>query len=105
MPVVAARAPRKVLGSGNANVSSSPTSRKAESKYTGGNPVCVRPIPPWQKGIGEFFCQSSKHSEKENQVSDDEEPGCSGIEKHRRKARPLPPYSTEHEASSEEEQM
>ncbi|XP_061451044.1 PCNA-associated factor isoform X2 [Rhineura floridana] len=101
--VVAARAPRKVLGSGNANVGSSPASRKAESKYTGGNPVCTRPTPPWQKGIGEFFRQSPKHLEKENQVS--EEPGCSGIGKHRRKARPLSPYPGEHEAPSEDEQM
>ncbi|XP_053127798.1 PCNA-associated factor [Hemicordylus capensis] len=102
--VVAARAPRKVLGSGNANVGSTPTSRKAESKYAGGNPVCVRPTPPWQKGIGEFFSHSPKHLEKENQISE-EEPGCSGIGKRRRKARPLPPYPAEHEASSEDEQM
>uniref|UniRef100_R4GB03 PCNA-associated factor n=1 Tax=Anolis carolinensis TaxID=28377 RepID=R4GB03_ANOCA len=53
--------------------------RKGESKYAGGNPVCVRPTPPWQKGIGEFFTQSPKHSEKENHILDDEEPGCSGI--------------------------
>ncbi|KAF7237818.1 PCNA-associated factor [Varanus komodoensis] len=84
MLVVAARAPRKVLGSGNANIRSSPTSRKAESKYSGGNPVCMRPTPPWQKGIGEFFGQSSKRSEKENQASE-EEPGCSGIGRRRRK--------------------
>ncbi|XP_060611581.1 PCNA-associated factor [Anolis sagrei] len=77
--VVAARAPRKVLGSGSANLTSSPPSRKGENKYAGGNPVCVRPTPPWQKGIGEFFTQSSKHSEKENHILDDEQPGCSGI--------------------------
>uniref|UniRef100_A0A8D0B6S2 PCNA-associated factor n=1 Tax=Salvator merianae TaxID=96440 RepID=A0A8D0B6S2_SALMN len=98
--VVAARAPRKALGSGNANMGSPSTSRK-ESKYAGGNPVCVRPTPPWQKGIGEFFHQSPKHSEKENQVSD-EEPGCSGIGKRRRKARPLPPCSADHETSDDD---
>uniref|UniRef100_A0A8D2JE60 PCNA-associated factor n=1 Tax=Varanus komodoensis TaxID=61221 RepID=A0A8D2JE60_VARKO len=53
------------------------------SKYSGGNPVCMRPTPPWQKGIGEFFGQSSKRSEKENQASE-EEPGCSGIGRRRR---------------------
>uniref|UniRef100_A0ABM5EYM5 PCNA-associated factor n=1 Tax=Pogona vitticeps TaxID=103695 RepID=A0ABM5EYM5_9SAUR len=102
--VVAARAPRKVLGSGSANVSPSSTSRKSESKYAGGNPVCVRPIPPWQKGIGEFFRQPSKHLEKENQPSD-EEPGCSGIKKSRRKARPLPPYPEDHGTLSEDDQV
>ncbi|XP_077173938.1 PCNA-associated factor [Paroedura picta] len=100
--VVAARAPRKVLGSSSSNVDSSPSSRKAESKYAGGNPVCVRPTPPWQKGIGEFFSQSSKRSEKENQVSD-EEPGCSGIGKRRRKAVPLPPCPGEHDASDDDQ--
>ncbi|CAI5792973.1 PCNA-associated factor [Podarcis lilfordi] len=101
--VVAARAPRKVLGSGNADLGSSPISRKAESKYAGGNPVCVRPTPPWQKGIGEFFTQSPKHLEKENQVP--EEPGCSGIGKHRRKARPLSPHPAEDGSPSEDDQM
>ncbi|KAL8197175.1 UNVERIFIED_CONTAM: hypothetical protein K2H54_014703 [Gekko kuhli] len=99
--VVAARAPRKVFGSSSANVDSSP-SRKAESKYAGGNPVCARPTPPWQKGIGEFFSQTSKCSEKENQVSD-EEPGCSGIGKRRRKAIPLPPCPAEHDASDDDQ--
>ncbi|ETE66567.1 PCNA-associated factor, partial [Ophiophagus hannah] len=72
---VAARAPRKALGSGQANVSSSPTSRKAENKYAGGNPVCVRPTPSWQKGIGEFFRQTPNRREKENHNLE-EEPGC-----------------------------
>ncbi|XP_054858887.1 PCNA-associated factor [Eublepharis macularius] len=100
--VVAARAPRKVLTSSSSNLNSSPTSRKAESKYAGGNPVCVRPTPSWQKGIGEFFGQSSKRSEKENQILD-EEPGCSGIGQRRRKALPLPPCPTENEATSDDE--
>ncbi|XP_063169956.1 PCNA-associated factor [Candoia aspera] len=102
--VVAARAPRKVLGSGPANVSPSPTSRKAESKYAGGNPVCVRPTPPWQKGIGEFFRQTPNLLEKENQNSE-EEPGCSEIGKRRKKARPLPPCPLEQEELSEDDQM
>ncbi|KAM7337393.1 hypothetical protein ACRRTK_003512 [Alexandromys fortis] len=76
--VVASRAPRKVLGSSTfVTNSSSCSSRKAENKYAGGNPVCVRPTPKWQKGIGEFFRLSPKDPEKENQVP--EEAGCSGL--------------------------
>ncbi|XP_006899686.1 PREDICTED: PCNA-associated factor [Elephantulus edwardii] len=65
--VVVARAPRKVPVSPCSATSSTPlSSRKAENKYAGGNPVCVRPTPKWQKGIREFFSLSSKDSEKEN---------------------------------------
>ncbi|XP_049634509.1 PCNA-associated factor [Suncus etruscus] len=91
--VVASRAPRKVFGSSvvatNSRSSSSSSSRKAENKYAGGNPVCVRPTPKWQKGIGEFFRQSPKESDKENWIS--EEAGSSGLGKAKRKARPLQP--------------
>ncbi|XP_055983634.1 PCNA-associated factor [Sorex fumeus] len=94
--VVASRAPRKVLGSTSAatNSTSSPSSRK-ENKYAGGNPVCVRPTPKWQKGIGEFFRQSPKDLEKENWVP--EEPGSSGLGKIKRKASPLQPDHTDDE--------
>ncbi|XP_032336856.1 PCNA-associated factor isoform X2 [Camelus ferus] len=93
--VVASRAPRKVLGSStSANNSTSFSSRK-ENKYAGGNPVCVRPTPKWQKGIGEFFRLSPKDSEKENRIS--EEAGSSGLGKAKRKARPLPPDHTDDE--------
>ncbi|XP_064123490.1 PCNA-associated factor isoform X2 [Loxodonta africana] len=82
--VVASRAPRKVLGSStSATNTASPSSRKAENKYAGGNPVCVRPTPKWQKGIGEFFSLSSKDSEKENRIP--EEAGSSGLGKAKRK--------------------
>ncbi|KFO26006.1 PCNA-associated factor [Fukomys damarensis] len=83
--VVASRAPRKVLGSSTcANNSSSFSSlKKAENKYSGGNPVCVRPTPKWQKGIGEFFRLSSKDSEKENRIPED--PGSSGLGKTKKK--------------------
>ncbi|XP_032089257.1 PCNA-associated factor-like [Thamnophis elegans] len=101
--VVAARAPRKALVSGQVNVSSSPASRKGESKYAGGNPVCVRPTPTWQKGIGEFFRQTPNRREKENHNSE-EEPGCSEIGKRRKRARPLPPCPAEQE-ESEDDQM
>ncbi|XP_037767407.1 PCNA-associated factor isoform X1 [Chelonia mydas] len=103
--VVAARAPRKALGSSSANAGPSPPAKKVESKYAGGNPVCVRPTPTWQKGIGEFFRQSSRHAEKENQMPDDEEAGSSGIGRLTKKARPLTPDPTEDDASSEDEQI
>ncbi|XP_001375098.1 PCNA-associated factor [Monodelphis domestica] len=102
--VVAARAPRKVLGhSSFANSSPSPLSRKAESKYAGGNPVCVRPTPTWQKGIGEFFGMSSKPSEKENQIPDEAEAGSSGLGKPKRKSYPLRPDPTEDDECPDEE--
>ncbi|XP_006770843.1 PREDICTED: PCNA-associated factor [Myotis davidii] len=94
--VVAARAPRKVLGSSTSAANfTSPSSRKAENKYAGGNPVCVRPTPKWQKGIGEFFRLSPKDSEKENRIP--EEAGSSGLGKGKRKVHPLPPDDTDDE--------
>uniref|UniRef100_A0ABI7ZM77 PCNA-associated factor n=1 Tax=Felis catus TaxID=9685 RepID=A0ABI7ZM77_FELCA len=66
-----------------------------ENKYAGGNPVCVRPTPKWQKGIGEFFGLSPKDSDKENRIP--EEAGSSGLGKAKRKARPLPPDHTDDE--------
>lgn len=61
----------------------------AKNKYTGGNPVCPRPTPTWQKGIGDFFGGPPRKPEKENQkprmVEDDEEAGGSGISKASRK--------------------
>jgi hypothetical protein len=57
---VAAKAPRKVLGapsgsprSSSGGLSSPSTSKVA--KYAGGNPVCTRPTPDWQKGISTFL--------------------------------------------------
>uniref|UniRef100_A0ABI7ZKE8 PCNA-associated factor n=1 Tax=Felis catus TaxID=9685 RepID=A0ABI7ZKE8_FELCA len=94
--LVASRAPRKVLGSStSASNSASLSSRKVENKYAGGNPVCVRPTPKWQKGIGEFFGLSPKDSDKENRIP--EEAGSSGLGKAKRKARPLPPDHTDDE--------
>ncbi|KAG9489533.1 hypothetical protein GDO78_005487 [Eleutherodactylus coqui] len=65
---------------------------EAEGKYAGGNPVCIRPTPKWQKGIGDFFgSPSTSPTEKENRIpSDDEEAGGSGVGKAPRKSRPLP---------------
>ena len=71
--VVTARAPRKALGggsSGNSSLCSSPSSSK--NKYAGGNSVCDRPTPDWQKGIGGFLLQSPKAKGKENSTPSDE---------------------------------
>ncbi|XP_037306981.2 PCNA-associated factor [Pungitius pungitius] len=93
---VAAAAPRKSLGSSSANsassASSSHPSTPAKGKYAGGNPVCPRPTPTWQKGIGDFFGGPPRKPEKENQRpqedEDEEEAGGSGMTS--RKSRPLP---------------
>lgn len=112
---VAAAAPRKSLGSSSANASSSSSSSStpgqswsrphiqtlhdvteaelfwftAKGKYAGGNPVCPRPTPTWQKGIGDFFGGPPRKPEKENQkpqeVEDEEEAGGSGMSKASRK--------------------
>ncbi|KAJ8002959.1 hypothetical protein DPEC_G00164370 [Dallia pectoralis] len=91
---VAASAPRKSLGaSSSANASSSShADTPAKNKFAGGNPVCPRPTPTWQKGIGDFFGGTSRKPEKENQLpqSDDEGAGSSGVSKASRKSRPLP---------------
>uniref|UniRef100_A0A3Q0SNZ4 PCNA-associated factor n=1 Tax=Amphilophus citrinellus TaxID=61819 RepID=A0A3Q0SNZ4_AMPCI len=76
--------------------------RKAKSKYAGGNPVCPRPTPTWQKGIGDFFGGAPRkmEKEKENQrpqeVEDDEEAGGSGMSK----ATPHRPRKPEHSPPS-----
>ncbi|KAM4574028.1 PCNA-associated factor [Odontesthes bonariensis] len=93
---VAATAPRKSLGSSSANSAScsSQASNLAKNKYAGGNSVCPRPTPTWQKGIGDFFGGPPRKPEKENQmpcgVEDGEEAGGSGMSKASRKSRPLP---------------
>lgn len=92
---VAASAPRKSLGASSSNATSnSQSSTPAKNKYAGGNPVCPRPTPTWQKGIGDFFGGPPRKMEKENrrpqEVEDDEEAGGSGMSKASRKARPLP---------------
>ncbi|XP_077374018.1 PCNA-associated factor [Festucalex cinctus] len=107
---VAASAPRKSLGSSASNSPSSSStqasSTPAKNKYAGGNPVCVRPTPTWQKGIGDFFGGPGRKPEKENQKphgdardndnddddddDDDEEAGGSGVSNIGNKSRPLP---------------
>ncbi|XP_026057796.1 PCNA-associated factor-like [Carassius auratus] len=94
---VAASAPRKSLGASgsvNAHSSGAQSGTPAKSKYAGGNPVCPRPTPSWQKGIGDFFGGPSRKPEKENlhpapDDEDDEEAGGSGVAKVPRKSRPI----------------
>ncbi|XP_053742167.1 PCNA-associated factor [Synchiropus splendidus] len=93
---VAASAPRKSLGSNSSSSSrDSQATTPGKNKYAGGNPVCPRPTPTWQKGIGDFFGGPGRKPEKENQTpheedDDDEEAGGSGVATSSRKARPLP---------------
>ncbi|XP_010776706.1 PCNA-associated factor [Notothenia coriiceps] len=96
---VAAAAPRKSFGASSANQSSSSgqTGTPAKGKYAGGNLVCPRPTPDWQKGIGDFFGgpprkpeeEKNLKPEKENlkpeEVEDGEEAGGSGVPKASRK--------------------
>ncbi|XP_073798540.1 PCNA-associated factor [Danio rerio] len=93
---VAASAPRKSLGasgSSNAQSGSAQSGTPAKSKYAGGNPVCPRPTPTWQKGIGDFFGGPSRKPEKENLhpegEEDEEEAGGSGVSKVQRRSRPI----------------
>uniref|UniRef100_A0A671RTY6 PCNA-associated factor n=2 Tax=Sinocyclocheilus anshuiensis TaxID=1608454 RepID=A0A671RTY6_9TELE len=88
---VAASAPRKSLGASgsvSAHSSGAQSGTPAKSKYAGGNPVCPRPTPLWQKGIGDFFGGPSR-KENLHPVSDDdeeeEEAGGSGVTKVPRK--------------------
>ncbi|KAM8973365.1 PCNA-associated factor [Pelodytes ibericus] len=106
---VAARAPRKAFGSSTSasNHVTSPTGKKSEGKYAGGNPVCVRPTPKWQKGIGDFFgSPSTSQPEKENCIpleeEEETEAGGSGAGKAPRKSRPLPSESSDDAASDAE---
>ncbi|XP_033116169.1 PCNA-associated factor-like [Anneissia japonica] len=74
---VAAKAPRKSLGGvGGAGSGSAILSPKAagKNKYAGGNVVCDRPTPEWQKGIMNFLIQTSKPKkiDKENDNPEDD---------------------------------
>ncbi|XP_035666973.1 PCNA-associated factor-like isoform X2 [Branchiostoma floridae] len=70
---VAAKAPRKALVSApSSNFTPGSPGSGASSKYAGGNPVCPRPTPAWQKGIGNFFSQGVS---KDNRTPHDEGQG------------------------------
>uniref|UniRef100_A0A8C3RD66 PCNA-associated factor n=1 Tax=Cyanoderma ruficeps TaxID=181631 RepID=A0A8C3RD66_9PASS len=70
--VLAARAPRKALGSTSINATdiSLPA---GDRRPVGLNRVCVRPVPAWQRGISDFL----KLASKENRAPDGEMPGPS----------------------------
>ncbi|XP_070542242.1 PCNA-associated factor-like [Ptychodera flava] len=75
---VAAKAPRKVLSSPSAASFTSPGKSGGKNKYAGGNSVCPRPTPSWQKGINQFCIVSpsgKRKTEKENEEPN--EAGCS----------------------------
>uniref|UniRef100_A0A8C6IHA6 PCNA-associated factor n=1 Tax=Mus spicilegus TaxID=10103 RepID=A0A8C6IHA6_MUSSI len=70
---LASQAPRKVPGSSTFVTNSSSSSRKAENKHAGGNPVCVCPTPKWQQGIREFFRLSLKVLKKRTRYLKEQE--------------------------------
>ncbi|KAM6388043.1 PCNA-associated factor isoform 2-T2 [Pluvialis apricaria] len=98
--VLAARAPRKVPGSSSLNAGPAPAAKRGEGRRVCGNPVCVRPVPAWQKGIGEFL----QLPQKENRQPGGEAAGSSGLGPAATKAHPLPPDPVEDSESSGEEQ-
>ncbi|KAK4821049.1 hypothetical protein QYF61_012229 [Mycteria americana] len=103
------RPPREVrAGRGRGSPSSLPARPAAgltaalpagEGCRGGGNPVCMRPVPTWQRGIGEFL----QLLRKENRAPGAETAGSSGLGPAAKKARPLPPDPAEDGESSEEE--
>ena len=42
-------------------------------KYAGGNPVCDRPTPEWQKGIGTFLKKLPEKENKSEETSQDKD--------------------------------
>ncbi|XP_002731360.1 PCNA-associated factor-like [Saccoglossus kowalevskii] len=81
---VAAKAPRKALSSSSQSASFASPGKAGAKNAGGGNPVCVRPTPSWQKGMGNFITTApskSKSLDKENEVPDDMEgAGCSSAQ-------------------------
>jgi len=53
-------------GGGSSSQGQSPRGGKAVSKYAGGNTVCDRPTPEWQKGIGGFLVKKPASSADDN---------------------------------------
>lgn len=62
--VTVEKAPRKNFGGTSSRIDlGSPSSKK--DKYAGGNPVCPRPTPNWQKPIDTFFTNTKTNSDSE----------------------------------------
>ncbi|KAL4221124.1 hypothetical protein ACF0H5_019383 [Mactra antiquata] len=68
---VGGNAPRKALGGAGPSCDSASPSGKS-GKYAGGNPVCPRPTPEWQKGIGGFLSKKVVTKDKENTIPNDD---------------------------------
>ncbi|XP_054024751.1 PCNA-associated factor [Dryobates pubescens] len=77
--VLVSRAPRKALrGSSGVNAGPSPAAKRGERVPAGAaplNPVCVRPVPAWQKGISEFL----QRARSESRQPDGEQAASSGL--------------------------
>ncbi|XP_077988639.1 PCNA-associated factor-like [Glandiceps talaboti] len=75
---VAAKAPRKALTSSAPSTSfTSPGKSGGKAKYAGGNSVCPRPTPSWQKGINSFVIVSPSRKNKDKENEEPSEAGCS----------------------------
>ncbi|XP_059164778.1 PCNA-associated factor-like [Physella acuta] len=76
-----AQAPRKSFsGASSSTGSSDGGSPAGKGKYAGGNPVCPRPTPDWQKGISTFFTKPSGSSPSKSQSSQDSKSSSSSSE-------------------------
>ncbi|NXG16758.1 PAF15 factor, partial [Grallaria varia] len=73
--VLGGRAPRKVQGPAGIPAASPPAARRGRRCPTGQNPVCVRPVPAWQRSIGEFL----RPPPKESRAPDGAVAGSSGL--------------------------
>ncbi|XP_064013159.1 PCNA-associated factor [Pogoniulus pusillus] len=95
--VVVARAPRKVLGSSGVNAGPSPAAKRGAAPR---NPVCLRPAPAWQRGIGEFL----QRSRTEKRAPCGEQAAGRGLRAAAKRACPLPEAPAEDGDSAGEEQ-
>ncbi|XP_068000479.1 PCNA-associated factor [Melanerpes formicivorus] len=95
--VLVSRAPRKALrGSSGVNAGPSPAAKRGAAPL---NPVCVRPVPAWQKGISEFL----QRARSESREPDGERAASSGLRPAAKRACPLPAAPAEDEDSPGEE--
>ncbi|KAL5014129.1 hypothetical protein ScPMuIL_008399 [Solemya velum] len=101
--VVASRAPRKALGGGGGNSGSSSTPESpAGNKYAGGNPVCPRPTPDWQKGISHFFTGGKPIGNKDSNSDKEVTPSSTASGASGDSAEPGPSASNEYESMESE---
>ncbi|XP_064475019.1 PCNA-associated factor-like [Ornithodoros turicata] len=56
--------------SGGASSSSAGAKGSGSDKYSGGNPYCPRPTPPWQKEISGFLIKTKPTSESNQSMED-----------------------------------